>query len=160
MCVLEAIGSKLVSDYDDLCFLIIMTFEDYERRVAHEFEISKWTKMRIKDRHRAVFTHIGRFGATRSVDLARAIGIRPQPMMKHVHELESLGLISRRPDPTDARAKLIEFTAAGKRLNRHFIEATERVENQYLEILGERKLNQLRSALKILNNVNDKDKGR
>ncbi len=151
---------KLVSDYDDVCFLIVMTFEDYERRVNYEFEVAKWETKRIKDRHRAVFTHLGRFGATRSVDLARAIGIRPQPMMKHVHELESLGLISRRPDPTDARAKLIEFTAAGKRLHKHFVDAAERVRAQYLEILGERKLNQLTSALKLLNNVDGKGEGR
>ncbi len=45
-------------------------------------------------------------------------------------------------------------------MNARFVSAADRARTQYLEIPGERKPNQLRSALKLLNNRNDKDEDR
>jgi MarR family transcriptional regulator for hemolysin len=90
----------------------------------------------IGARHRAVFLFLGRNGASRAVELATAAGIRPQSMMKVVHELEAMGLVERRPDPDDSRAKLIDFTAAGRRLIRELSDSTETVWQQYEDILG------------------------
>ena len=61
--------------------------------------------------------HLERNGASRSVDLAQKIGVRPQSMMKTVHELEELGLVTRSGDPVDSRAKLVAFTAQGRPLS-------------------------------------------
>ena len=71
-------------------------------------------------------------------------------MMKIVHELEGLGLITRRTDPGDSRAKLIEFTVDGQRLIEQLTKSTERVWRQYAELLGERKLDQLMGSLDTL----------
>jgi DNA-binding MarR family transcriptional regulator len=105
----------------------------------------------IGARHRAVFLFLGRNGASRAVDLAEAAGIRPQSMMKIVHELESLGLVERREDPTDSRAKLIDFTESGRRLIAELSRSTETVWQQYAKILGkgalERTVNQLNTIL-------------
>jgi DNA-binding MarR family transcriptional regulator len=90
----------------------------------------------IRNRHRAVFLHLGRFGPSRSVDLAQAAGIRPQSMMVIIHELEQMGLIERRPDPADSRAKLIDFTAAGQRFITELGHSTENVWEQYAAALG------------------------
>jgi DNA-binding MarR family transcriptional regulator len=139
-----------VNDKDRLGLYIILTYEDYERRMAEEFAASDSPDQRISDRHRAIFMHLSLHGATRSVDLANAIGIRPQSMMKLVHELEAMGLISRRVDPTDARAKLIEFTPDGERLQAQFRVASSQVWDKYEDILGERKLNQLCKSLSLL----------
>ena len=68
----------------------------------------------IGARHRAIFLHLGRHGASRAVNLARAAGVRPQSMMKIIHELESLGLLERRADPDDSRAKLVDFSDGGR----------------------------------------------
>lgn len=104
----------------------------------------------IRARHRAVFVHLNRFGASRSVDLAAAAGIRPQSMMKIVHELEDLGLVTRREDPRDSRAKLIEFTAAGQDLIGELKDSTEAVWEEYASILGPKELNRTLESLRKL----------
>jgi DNA-binding MarR family transcriptional regulator len=51
-------------------------------------------------------------------DLARTLGIDPPNATVVVDELESLGLVRRRPHPTDRRAKLVEATRKGKAIAR------------------------------------------
>ena len=104
----------------------------------------------IRQRHRTVFIHLNLHGASRSVDLAAAAGIRPQSMMKIVHELEELGLVSRAEDPADSRAKLIEFTAAGRELIDQLTRSTERVWDQYSALLGEAELERTMNSLRRL----------
>jgi DNA-binding MarR family transcriptional regulator len=104
----------------------------------------------ISARHRAVFLFLGRNGPSRAVELAAAAGIRPQSMMKIVHELESLGLLERRADPQDSRAKLIDFTAAGHGLISELSRSTETVWQQYAGILGESCLKQTMNGLNTL----------
>lgn len=47
-------------------------------------------------------------------ELAAALGIDPPNATVVVDELESLGLVRRKPHPTDRRAKLVELTRKGK----------------------------------------------
>ncbi len=89
-------------------------------------------------------------GASRSADLAAKIGVRPQSMMKTVHELEELGLVSRAPDPSDSRAKLISLTRKGQVFIRELSRSTETVWEQYAETLGEHDLQQ---AMQILSKL-------
>jgi DNA-binding MarR family transcriptional regulator len=51
-------------------------------------------------------------------ELAGAMGIDPPNASVLVTELESLGLMRRRPHPTDGRAKLVELTRKGKAMAR------------------------------------------
>jgi DNA-binding MarR family transcriptional regulator len=51
-------------------------------------------------------------------ELAAALGIDPPNATVVVDDLESLGLVRRRPHPTDRRAKLVEATRKGKELAR------------------------------------------
>jgi DNA-binding MarR family transcriptional regulator len=74
----------------------------------------------------AVGMSFGRARAVRRVarkpmamgELATALGIDPPNVTVLVDELESLGLVARRPHPTDRRAKLVEATRKGKALAR------------------------------------------
>tara|TARA_R110002049_G_scaffold12576_9_gene56177 strand:- start:154 stop:606 length:453 start_codon:yes stop_codon:yes gene_type:complete len=104
----------------------------------------------ISARHRAVFLFLGRNGPSRAVELADAAGIRPQSMMTIVHELESLGLLERRADPLDSRAKLIDFTPAGRRLIDELSRSTETVWQQYAGMLGASCLEQTMASLNTL----------
>lgn len=47
-------------------------------------------------------------------ELAAALGIDPPNATTVVADLEKLGLVRRRPHPTDGRAKLVEATRKGK----------------------------------------------
>ncbi len=50
---------------------------------------------------------------TRLTELARRAAMTKQSMSELVDQVERTGLIEKRPDPTDGRAKLVCFTAAG-----------------------------------------------
>lgn len=104
----------------------------------------------ISPRQRAIFLHLGRFGACRSVDLAHAAGIRPQSMMKIVHELEEMSLLERRPDPADSRAKLIDFTDSGRQFIKELSASTLTVWRQYQQLIDETELQRTMTTLKQL----------
>ena len=61
----------------------------------------------------AVLGRLDRDGPASISDLAGRERIRPQSMAQTVHDLESAGLVSRRPDPADGRRAFIELTSAG-----------------------------------------------
>jgi DNA-binding MarR family transcriptional regulator len=69
------------------------------------------------------------FGRTRAIrrlarqpmsmgELAAALGIDPPNATVVVDDLEALGIVRRRPHPTDRRAKLVEATRKGKEMAR------------------------------------------
>jgi len=127
---------------------LMLVARDFQRRLDRDLRVRGIAG--IGARHRAVFLYLGRNGASRAVDLAEAAGIRPQSMMKIVHELESLGLVERREDPTDSRAKLIGFTTRGRALIAELSRSTESVWQQYAGILGEDVLRQTIEHLNAL----------
>jgi DNA-binding MarR family transcriptional regulator len=82
------------------------------------------------ERRREVADALGiSFGRTRTIrrlarrpmsmgELAAALGIDPPNATVVVADLESLGLVRRRPHPTDGRAKVVEATRKGKEMAR------------------------------------------
>jgi DNA-binding MarR family transcriptional regulator len=82
------------------------------------------------ERRREVADAVGMsFGRARTVrrlarrpmsmgELAAALGIDPPNATTLVSDLEALGLVARRPHPTDGRAKIVEATRKGKELAR------------------------------------------
>lgn len=127
---------------------LMLIARDFQRRLDRD--LHRRDIRGIGARHRAAFLYLGRNGACRAVDLADAAGIRPQSMMKLVHELESVGLIERREDPSDSRAKLIDFTAAGRALIGELSQSTQAVWQQYADILGEDVLGETITQLNTL----------
>jgi DNA-binding MarR family transcriptional regulator len=63
-----------------------------------------------------VMMHLWDHGAQRQADLIRVIDSDAATMTRTVQRLERAGFVRRRPDPTDARAWLIEPTPASKHL--------------------------------------------
>jgi len=61
----------------------------------------------------AVLGRLDRDGPASISDLAAGERMRPQSMAQTVHDLETGGLVSRRPDPADGRRVFIELTAQG-----------------------------------------------
>ncbi len=64
--------------------------------------------------HTALFPHIALEGSRVSEIAARA-GISKQAVSQLVDDLEELGLVERKSDPSDARARRVVWTARGKR---------------------------------------------
>jgi DNA-binding MarR family transcriptional regulator len=104
----------------------------------------------IKPSHSAVFAQIEP-GGSRLTKLAAGANITPQSMGAIVDELEELGYVSREPDPSDRRAKLIVLTARGRQAVDAGESTISGLEQDLVDVLGERGARQLRSLLmKIL----------
>ena len=73
-------------------------------RVEHRFPLS----------HGAVLGRLDRQGPLSTVELASAERVRPQSMGQTLADLETQGLVSRRPDEADGRRTLLELTDAGR----------------------------------------------
>jgi DNA-binding MarR family transcriptional regulator len=73
-------------------------------RAEHRFSLA----------HGAVLGRLYREGARSTSDLAASERVRPQSMAQTISDLEGVGLITRRPDPADARRSLLELTDQGR----------------------------------------------
>jgi DNA-binding MarR family transcriptional regulator len=62
----------------------------------------------------SVLSRLDREGAQTASALAAAERVRPQSMAETLAELETAGLIERRPDPVDRRRSQIELTEEGR----------------------------------------------
>ena len=61
----------------------------------------------------AVMSRLARDGPATTADLARAESMKPQSMGATITALEEMGLVERKPHPTDGRQVNIELTAKG-----------------------------------------------
>ena len=102
-----------------------------------------------KPSHSAVFAQI-RAEGSRLTELARGANMTPQAMGELVDELETLGYVERRPDPTDRRAKLIVLTSRGHECIAAGIATIQGIEERIDQILGPRGHAQLRRLLNTL----------
>jgi DNA-binding MarR family transcriptional regulator len=73
-------------------------------RAEHRFSLSQGS----------VLGRLDRGGAQSVSELAVAERVRPQSMAQTVAELETDGLVARRPDDTDRRRALVELTRQGR----------------------------------------------
>lgn len=84
---------------------------------------------------------------TRLTELARRAAMTKQSMSELVDQVTRKGLVERRPDPTDRRAKLVCFTAAGLSWLEAFHHALERTEREMRDELGDALVNLLTESL-------------
>ena len=94
-------------------------------------------------------------GGTRVTELAEQAGVTKQTAGYLVDQLERAGYVRRVPDPTDARARLVQIAERGVAV-REVAKATEaEVEAEWAAHLGPRVTDQLRRALTRLRDVVD-----
>lgn len=83
-------------------------------------------------RHYPVFENIDPDGTRLTVLAARA-GMTHQAMAQLVHELEERGIVERRPDPSDGRARLIRLTEDGRVIVRAALKQIAAIEANWCE---------------------------
>ncbi|MBM3386562.1 MAG: MarR family transcriptional regulator [Betaproteobacteria bacterium] len=86
--------------------------------------------------HIHITRHLGLQGA-RLTELAQSAGMSKQAMGQLVNQCEAWGLVTRAPDPLDARAKKVVFTVAGLAWLQAFQEALAQAESEFREAVGE-----------------------
>lgn len=94
-----------------------------------------------------VMEHLAYEDGLRLNDLASRAGMTPQSMGALVDELEELGYVERRPDPSDRRAKRIFMTAAGKRTSQVSWKVLMGINERFGELLGQNRHRALRRSL-------------
>jgi len=84
---------------------------------------------------------------TRATELARRAGITKQSMSELIHQLEASGIVERRPDPADGRAKIVFFSKAGLAWLEAFGSALHNAEQEMAGELGSDSFAALKQAL-------------
>lgn len=97
----------------------------------------------------AVAQHVGAEG-TRVTELAGRAWLTKATVVHAVDELERLGYVTRQPDPTDRRAKLVVPTARAHEAERVGREAIGEIRNAWAERIGEREMADLEQGLRRL----------
>lgn len=101
-----------------------------------------------------VAARIGEHG-TRLTELAAAAQVTKQTAGFLVDQLERAGYVERRPDPIDARARLVCLAERGRRAQARAREMERTVEREWEQRLGRSRMRQLRAALADLREVTD-----
>jgi DNA-binding MarR family transcriptional regulator len=103
----------------------------------------------IRPAHLQVFGSI-KAGGSRLTDLARSADLSLSSAAELVDDLEALGYLERRPDPSDGRAKLVSLTERGWDAMRSGRAVIGRIETDWAGRIGEKRYADLIAALQDL----------
>lgn len=98
------------------------------------------SNLAARDQVGAAHIHLTRhlaLGGDRLTDLAARAGMAKQSMAQLVDQCEAWGLITREPDPRDARARLVCFTPTGLAWLQGFREAVAQAEAEFRAEVGD-----------------------
>lgn len=91
----------------------------------------------------------------RVTGIAEQAGVTKQTAGALVDELEATGYVTRRPDPADARARLVVLTGRGEKLCATAAAGIAKVEAEWRAHLGAKTYDELRAALVSLRDITD-----
>jgi DNA-binding MarR family transcriptional regulator len=100
----------------------------------------------VRPAHYAVFRYMEE-GGSRVTELAEAAGMTKQSMGELVAYLEGRGYVTRRPDPSDGRARIVSPTEAGRRGIEAAAGCLAEIEADLAERMGEEELERLSGLL-------------
>jgi DNA-binding MarR family transcriptional regulator len=89
-------------------------------------------------------------GGLHASDLADQLRVSRQAIAQGVAALERHGYVTRVPDPADARAQIIELTPHGRQALRVMRSNALDLEKRWQDILGQKRLEELRKILQTL----------
>ena len=98
------------------------------------------SNLAARDQIGAAHVHITRHLAvsgSRLTELAQAAGMSKQAMGDLVTQCEAWGLVGREPDPRDARARRIVFTATGLLWLEAFRQAVAQAQREFQALVGD-----------------------
>ena len=102
--------------------------------------------------HELLLMHLWDLGPQRQADLAAEFDTDSASMTRTVQRLEHAGLVTRRPDPDDGRATLVEITSAGLALCGRIEQLWAQLEADTTAAMNASQQQLLLSGLSILEN--------
>jgi DNA-binding MarR family transcriptional regulator len=103
----------------------------------------------LRPPHLQIFGNLGIDGI-RLTDLAARAQLSLAATSELVNELQDLGYLERRPEPTDGRAKLIFTTARGRRALDAAGDRVAEIEQHWSEIVGQQEFSTACETLHVL----------
>ncbi|WP_243858342.1 MarR family winged helix-turn-helix transcriptional regulator [Mycobacterium sp. DL440] len=100
----------------------------------------------LRPAHARLMVFLGWEGS-RISDIARAQDVSKNAIGQLVDELVALGYVERVADPDDRRAKIVRYTQQGVDMMADAAAVGERLDTEIADIIGPRRLGQLRSTL-------------
>lgn len=113
----------------------------------------------IRAVHTTLFPHIDVARGSRLTELAQALGVSKQAVGQLVDELSEMGLLERRPDPDDGRAKRVCYTSLGRQGLFDGLAILREEEQAMEQAIGAERFAELHSALIALEATLDPDVG-
>jgi DNA-binding MarR family transcriptional regulator len=131
--------------------LLYIPYRDLENRIMAAVTAAGYDVTLAQAR---VLQRIGPDG-TRLTELAEAAQVTKQTAGFLVDQLEKLGYVERVPDPTDGRARLVRVTEKARGATPVAEAEIARIEAEWEQHIGKRRMGQLREALVKLGEITD-----
>jgi DNA-binding MarR family transcriptional regulator len=111
----------------------------------------------IREPHFQIFGNI-RMGGIRLTELADRAQLSLAAASELVNDLAEMGYLTRRPDPSDGRAKLIDLTKRGGELMADAGRRVEDIERRWSALAGEKNFDQMcRTMQRLLDELDPKE---
>lgn len=130
-----------------LALLLRLLHQHYTREIDDALRAAGFDG--VTQAHANVFAFARAEGVT-VAELAALVHVRKQTMAQAVEQMEMLGYVERRPDPSDARARLVVLTERGSAVRPVAVAAGRRVEERWARLIGAAELEQLRVGMQRL----------
>ena len=109
--------------------------------MAHDIDVplalsNLAARAQVSAAHIHITRHLDR-GGTRPSDLALRAGMTKQAMGDLIDQCQAWGIVTREPDPLDARARLIVFTETGLVWQQAFKNAVAQAEAEFRAAVGD-----------------------
>jgi DNA-binding MarR family transcriptional regulator len=142
----EAFSQKLAADKRETTLQVLFKVARLldERAIARVAQ--KQGAPRLRRSHTSLLPHLDLQG-TRITDLAERLGISKQAVSQLVDDLEALGVVAREPDPDDARARRVVFTARGRTGLLEGLAVLRALEAELARAIGREHMQALRESL-------------
>lgn len=124
--------------------LLLRAFRWMDDSLRATLEVRGWPQ--ITPAQSLLFANLDAEG-TRTSELARRLGVSRQAVHQTVRELERLGFVEQIPDPTNASAKLVCLTEAGRHNVAAALQAFQDLEAVLAQRIGEGRMASLRAVL-------------
>lgn len=124
-------------------------------RLLHEFRVELAQPRAeagygdIRDTHLQIFGNV-RIGGIRLTELAARAQLSLAATSELVNDLVALDYLTRRPDPADGRAKLIDLTTRGARLMADAGDRVAAIESRWAALAGPRDFTQMCDTMQRL----------
>ncbi|MBU2510023.1 MarR family transcriptional regulator [bacterium] len=152
-----AVDPQQLEDQQHLGRLLLRAYRAFSTRAVEKLRQRGYEGLALAQM--TLLMNIGVEGI-RLTTLAERIGVSRQAVGNLVDNLESREYVSRKADLTDKRAMIVTLTDEGWRLIGDVVAVKKEIETEYGEILGEDKVEMLRSELtRLLERVEPTNSG-